>query len=95
MPRIARNNTLREIHRVLKDGGRLLVVDYHKPGEFIKNILLNIATLVETNTAKDMIKQGLRNEMESNGFQIGGSKLMAMGLIEAIIAKKIISPYRL
>ncbi len=91
MPRIARSNTLKEIYRILRNDGKLLVADYHKPEGFLRNTVLNIAMLIETDTAKDMINHGLRKELANNGFQIEQSKLMAMGLIEAILARKVIS----
>lgn len=92
MPRIARSNTLKESYRVLKNDGRLLVIDYHKPKGFLKNILLNIAMLIETDTARDTISHGLKKEIEDNGFQIEQDKLIAMDLIDAILVKKAITP---
>ncbi len=89
MPRIARSNTLKEIHRVLRNDGKFMVLDYHRPNEFLNNIVLNIAMLIETKNASDMITHGMEDEIKGSGFQIEKGELIVMDLVEIILAGKI------
>lgn len=91
MTGIARSNTLKEIHRVLRNDGKFMVIDYHRPKEFLNNIVLNIAMLIETKTARDIITHGIKDEIKSSGFRIEKGELIVMDLVEIILAGKITS----
>lgn len=52
---------------------------------------LNIAMLIETKTAKDIITHGIKDEIKSSGFQIEKGELIVMDLVEIILAGKITS----
>lgn len=69
MPRAARRNTLNEIHRVLKPGGRLVAVDYYEPRRWSRKAVVRLLMLMEGATAKDLLRSGLSNEIKTAGFE--------------------------
>ncbi|MBI5183405.1 MAG: class I SAM-dependent methyltransferase [Nitrospinae bacterium] len=85
---MGRSNTLKEIYRVLKHGGMLIAVDFNKPNGIFKNLIFNLIMLVETETARDMIKRTLKGEIEKAGFLIEKIDYMVNNFIQVIIAKK-------
>jgi ubiquinone/menaquinone biosynthesis methyltransferase len=68
MPHEARLNVLSEIFRVLKTGGTLVVVDIYKPRNWFKYTAFRILMLLESDTAWDLLRHGLVNEIERSGF---------------------------
>ncbi|MFV1951562.1 MAG: class I SAM-dependent methyltransferase [Nitrospinota bacterium] len=88
MIRLGRSNTLKEIYRVLKHEGRLIAIDFNKPNGFFKNLIFNFIMLMETETARDMIKRTLKDEIEKAGFIIEKVDYMLNTFIQVIIARK-------
>lgn len=69
MPRAVRHNTLNEVHRVLKPGGRLVVVDYYEPRGRCRRALFRLWMRVEGATAEDLLTSGLLREIKTGGFE--------------------------
>jgi ubiquinone/menaquinone biosynthesis C-methylase UbiE len=68
MRRAARLNTLREMRRVLKADGRLLIVDMAVPRKPFQRWIFRVLMLMEEETAWDMLRRGLANEVREAGF---------------------------
>ena len=83
-----RVNTLREIHRVLKPSGIFVAADFGNPGGLFARFLLKILMLVETDTARDMMKRGLLNEIKDAGFIEEEVIILLGGIAQIIVAGK-------
>lgn len=88
MTREGRHNAFREIRRILRPGGRAFICDYHLPNRVAGRLLLELFLLVETKTAKDMVRNGLVSEVERGGFSASSQRLRARGLIQLVLAIK-------
>lgn len=86
MPRAARCNTLREIRRVLKPGGRLLVVDIYRPGGKFRYAVFRLLMLLENPTAWDFLDHGLLNELGEAGFENFRQSFIVDDLVPATLA---------
>ncbi|HEY81888.1 MAG TPA: class I SAM-dependent methyltransferase [Dehalococcoidia bacterium] len=91
MPESARQNTLREIHRTLKPGGYLFVLDYHLPrGGVARFIIKALVRLLEEDfTYKMLLEESLTVEVKQAGFVIERRELISAGAIQMIRARKI------
>ncbi len=71
MHHVAKQKTrqvLMEAKRVLKDDGKIVVVDIHKPNNFLlKALLLSAVTVIEK-YAKPFLKQDMAEELKAAGF---------------------------
>ncbi|MBI5748641.1 MAG: methyltransferase domain-containing protein [Nitrospinae bacterium] len=83
-----RVNTLREIHRVLKPSGIFVVADFGNPRGLFARFLFKILMLVETDTARDMMKRGLLNEIKDAGFIVEEVIILLGGIAQIIVAGK-------
>ena len=83
-----RVNTLKEIYRVLKPSGIFVVADFGNPGGLFARFLFKILMLVETDTARDMIKKGLLNEIKDAGFIVEEVIILLGGIAQIIVAGK-------
>ena len=88
MIREGRQNALREIHRILRPGGKALICDYHHPDNGLGRLLLRLFLLVERKTAKDMVRKGLFSEVQKAGFSASSQRLSAGGLIQLVLLVK-------
>lgn len=90
MPQIARRNTLREIYRTLKPGGKLFVLDHSLPnGVFPRLVIKALVKLLEEEAAYRMLLEGtLTTEIEEAGFILKGRELALSGMVEIIRADK-------
>lgn len=88
MPRAARGNTLNEIYRVLKPGGRLVVVDYYEPRSWSRRAIVRLLMLMEGATAKDLLTSGLFNEIKLASFEDIHQVFIVHDLIPVTLAVK-------
>jgi ubiquinone/menaquinone biosynthesis C-methylase UbiE len=80
---------LQEVHRVLKSGGVLTVVDFHPPTSLLHSLGLDVFLfLFETDTASQFIKTDLLDLLARVGFQTAQRTLYAGGSLQVIHAHK-------
>ncbi len=84
-----RVNTLREIYRVLKPNGIFVAVDfYNKPDGIAVKLIFKFLMLIEADTARDMMKRGLSNEVRDIGFDVKEVIILLRGMAQVIVAGK-------
>lgn len=88
MPKQARRNTLREIHRTLRHSGHFFIVDYNLPDGVLTRLAVKaFVKLVEDETAyKMLLDDSLAAEVEESGFAIKRRGLICGSMIQLIEA---------
>ena len=61
---------LLELHRVLKDNGKLIVIEWDKPKTFGKKVKFSFIELVEPKSFKRMMQQDMQKYFEKVGFEM-------------------------
>jgi demethylmenaquinone methyltransferase/2-methoxy-6-polyprenyl-1,4-benzoquinol methylase len=80
---------LQEVHRVLKPNGIFTVVDFHQPtNPLLMPGLALFLLLFETETAWELLRSNLPEQLAAIGFQVPYQKLHAGGSLQVIHAKK-------
>jgi ubiquinone/menaquinone biosynthesis C-methylase UbiE len=87
MPRERRKNTLSETCRVLKPGARAAFVDYNIPASFLAKAIFRAYMLIETEDAWDLLRCGMREEIERAGFAIEEQDFLIKECVQIIISK--------
>jgi demethylmenaquinone methyltransferase/2-methoxy-6-polyprenyl-1,4-benzoquinol methylase len=84
-----RINTLKEIYRVLKPSGTFVAADYYnKPHGIIAKLIFKFLMFIEADTARDMMKRGLSNEINDEGFDVKEVVVLLRGMAQIIVAGK-------
>ncbi len=91
MPEAARCNTLKEIHRILKAGGNLFVLDYSLPsGAFARLVMRAFVAVFEDEHAYRMLTNGsLATEIQEAGLAIQKQESVHGGMFQMIGARKV------
>ncbi len=92
MSRKIRQKVLREMYRVTKRGGRVLVVEpayprKSKKAKLIFHLLFNFLN-PESITLNDMLKVGVVKEIEESGLLVVEQKFSNLGIMQHILSKK-------
>lgn len=75
MPRGTRLSVLNEARRILKIGGKVIVLELNNPQNFFVRLFIGLWWFYwlpfnfETPTRREMLKYGLKNEVEEAGFK--------------------------
>jgi demethylmenaquinone methyltransferase/2-methoxy-6-polyprenyl-1,4-benzoquinol methylase len=90
MPEQARQQTLREIYRVLKSTGKLFVVEYYLPDGVLSRLIARVLARIDTSKEaySMLVKHSLLSEIEQAGFEIGRRGLVYKGAIQLVEAGK-------
>ncbi len=66
-----KKDSLREIHRILNDGGRFLLADFGKPKGALSSLLLNLGSIFDgRENLKDNIRGKLPLLLQKTGFKV-------------------------
>lgn len=88
MNREGRKNTFREMYRVLKPRGLVVVADMRRPDTWLTRLAARFVGLVETETLTDLWGHGLFREFGEAGFSDRRRRLAGHGFFEIVVAKK-------
>jgi len=88
MPRQARQNTLKEIHRTLTAAGSLFVVDYNLPKRALARLMTRaLVKLDESEEACRMLmNSSLLKEIEQAGLEIRRQEFLCKGMVQLVEA---------
>ncbi|RJQ44242.1 MAG: class I SAM-dependent methyltransferase [Gaiellales bacterium] len=88
MNREGRANALREVWRVLRPGGRLVIGDLRAPDTLYTRAAMRLLRLFETDTLTDMWQRGIGRELKESGFDVAGSEVVGRGFFEIVTAQR-------
>jgi ubiquinone/menaquinone biosynthesis C-methylase UbiE len=94
MPRCARLQVLSEARRVVKSGGRLIILEMDNPKSLSVRLLAGFWLFYwlpfnfETPTRKDMLKHGVCNELAEAGFQNLKRIRKSRGILQVVEGEK-------
>ncbi|HIE31514.1 MAG TPA: methyltransferase domain-containing protein [Methanosarcinales archaeon] len=90
MPYQVRINVLCEMHRVVKPGGKIAVLDYSYPKNGLIRWLFNIWMFVEGKTAKDFVKRDLSSMIMDAGFDSIEKSICAYDTVQIVSGVRVI-----
>lgn len=83
-----RRQTLQEVLRVLRPGGILALIDFHRPIPLLWPGLATFLWLFETDTAWELIRADLSGILHEVGFEAIQQRLVAGGSLQIIQARR-------
>ncbi|MBI2142408.1 methyltransferase domain-containing protein [Candidatus Woesearchaeota archaeon] len=85
-------HVLTEAKRVLKNGGKIIAIDMHKPNNFLlKAILMSAITVIEKHS-KPFLKQDMAEELKAAGFASVKKATHYKGMLQVVEGVKSDSP---
>ncbi|MBS3121344.1 class I SAM-dependent methyltransferase [Candidatus Woesearchaeota archaeon] len=70
IPEENRLNTIKEAYRILKKGGKFIIMDFNKPTNWLSRLLQNLHfILFEPKYAKSILTEDLIGELKTQGFR--------------------------
>jgi len=90
MPQEVRQNVLSEAYRVLRPGGKIVVIEHNKPDRKWKANLFDFMERFnpEYPTYKNMLKCGLTSEIEQAGFKIVRTNTSSWEFLQIVLAER-------
>lgn len=91
MPQEVRQNVLSEAHRVIKPGGKIVIVEHNKPDRKWKALLFDFMERFinpEYPTFKNLLKYGLTNEIERTGLRILRTNTTSWEYFQIVLAER-------
>ena len=90
MPREVRLNVLHATHNVIKHSGKVVFFEHTEPNSRWKAVFFDALERLnpEYQTYRDMLKSGLKNEIEQAGFKIIKTAIVLSGFFQIILAEK-------
>ncbi len=88
LPLENRKNVLKEAYRLLKKGGKFLIMDYHRPRSKLFSFFLNIHIFLVEKYAKTILNQDLQKELQKYGFHKTKKELIYGDLVQIIVGEK-------
>ena len=87
LPLEHRKNIFKEAHRLLKKGGRFIIMDFNNPRNILLRWLLYFHIFLAEKYAKSLLEQDLEKEMQKIKYQTF-KKIHYGGLVQVVIGKK-------
>jgi len=84
MPEDIAINVLKEMKRVTKNGGQIIIVDYNEPSNLITKVFLNLSRLWETIYYWHFIQTGLSKYLESAKMKIYSKHIYLFGNVQLV-----------
>jgi len=90
MPQEVRQNVLSEAYRVIRPGGRIVIIEHNKPNRKWKANLFDFMERFnpEYPTYKNMLKCGLTNEIKRAGFRIVRTNTTSWEFFQIVLAQR-------
>ncbi len=90
MPQEVRQNVLSEAYRVIRLGGKIVLVEHNKPDRRWKALLFDFMERFnpEYTTYKDLLKCGLANEIKRAGFRIIRTGVTSWDFFQIALAER-------
>ncbi len=90
IPREIRRNILAQAYRVLKTGGRIVILEHNRPARPWRAWLYRVLEwpTPEYSTYLDLLESGLENEIASAGFVVLRREVVASEFFQVVLAEK-------
>lgn len=84
MPENIAIDVLKEMRRVTKNGGKIIIVDYNSSSNFVARIFLGLSRLWETRYYWHFVKTGLNKYLEAAKMQAHSKKEYLFGNVQLV-----------
>jgi ubiquinone/menaquinone biosynthesis C-methylase UbiE len=90
IPRDARRSILAQARRVLKPGGRIVILEHNRPARTWRAVLYRFLEWPspEYSTYVDLLESGLQNEIAGAGFRVLDIAVVASQYFQVVVAEK-------